>query len=55
MTQGGVFFLALVLAMFGGFGSWLFWLNLRYDRLRGGKPEARRFEAPVGLEQAAGE
>jgi hypothetical protein len=44
MTQGETLYLALVLATFGGFGLWLFYVNMRYDRLRGGKPEARRME-----------
>jgi hypothetical protein len=52
VTQGEMMYLALVLATFGGFGSWLFWVNLRYDRMRGGRPEAKRFEAPAGMGHA---
>lgn len=53
MTQGEMLYLALVLATFGGFGLWLFYMNLRYDRLRGGKPEAKRHdEAPSGMMHA---
>ncbi len=53
MTSGETLYLALVLATFGGFGSWLFYVNWRFDRLTSGKPEARRFEHPQGLEYAA--
>jgi hypothetical protein len=46
MTQGEMLYLALVLATFGGFGLWLFYVNMRYDRLQRREPAAKRHEAP---------
>ena len=44
MTPGEKFYLALVLFSFCGFGLWLFYVTSRYDRSRGGKPEAIRHD-----------
>jgi len=53
MTPGETLYLALVLFTIGGFGLWLFYVNWRYDRLRGGKPEAKRQEElPHGMAPA---
>lgn len=45
MTNGEQLFLLLVLATFGGFGLWLGYNSVRFDRFRAGRPEARRLEA----------
>ena len=45
MTTGELFYLILALATFGGFGLWLAYNSVRFDRSRGGRPEARRLEA----------
>lgn len=46
MTSGEMSYLILVIAAIGGFGFWLAYNTVRYDRSRAGKPEALRYEAP---------
>ena len=53
MTSGEQLYLALVLATFGSFGLWLAYNTMRFDRLRAGKPEAKRYEVPEGIAHAA--
>jgi hypothetical protein len=53
MTSGEQLYLLLVIATFGGFGLWLAYNSMRFDRLRAGKPEARRYAAPEGMAHAA--
>ena len=52
MTFGEQLYLALAIGAIGGFGLWLFCITSRYDRLRAGKPEARRYEAPTDMVHA---
>ena len=52
MTTGEQLFLALAVGSIGGFGLWLFYVTSRFDRLRGGKPEAKRYEAPADMAHA---
>jgi hypothetical protein len=40
MSKGEQLYLAMVIAVFCGWGLWMFYLTLRYDRTRKG-PEAR--------------
>lgn len=52
MTFGEQLYLALAIGSIGGFGLWLFYITSRYDRLRGGKPEAKRYEEPTDMVHA---
>ena len=54
MTPGELFYLAIVIATFGGFGLWVGYVTWRFDRSRAGRPEARRYqEAPGGAHATA--
>ena len=53
MSSGGLIYLAVVIATFGGFGLSVAYCTWRYDRSRAGRPEARRYEAaPHGMSPA---
>ena len=53
MSSGEQLYLLLVLATFGGFGLWVAYNTIRFDRRRAGRPEARRYAAPEGMSHAA--
>ncbi len=41
MSMGGQLYLFVVLATFGGFGFWLAYNSMRFDRAQAGKPVVR--------------
>ncbi len=54
MSKGEQLYLAMVIAVFGGWGLWMFYLTWRYDRSRKG-PEMliERDEPQYGLAHGA--
>ena len=47
MSTGEQLYLALVVGSIGGWGLWIAYVTARYDRLRGGRPEALRAQSSL--------